>query len=194
MLQPIQFMFLMHIFSGLYNKSACLQVSTRGQGQRSININVFTVILTTRFSNTRFADDHFGLCPYVIKVQQDSCEKELKCYRSISWITLESPCTPGHLVASTCMCKADLCCFCCIIIVCTTNKIPRSQGSCRITSLHCITIAFLQTKVTHDNQNTSRCLLLTNSSCMHITKFGSSFCTLTISLFALSKQTSHAQN
>ena len=67
MLQPIQFMFLMHIlFSGLYNKSACLQVSTRGQGQRSININVFTVILTTRFSNTRFADDHFGLCPYFL--------------------------------------------------------------------------------------------------------------------------------
>ena len=66
MLQPIQFMFLMHIlFSGLYNKSACLQVSTRGQGQRSININVFTVILTTRLSNTtRFADDHFGLCPF----------------------------------------------------------------------------------------------------------------------------------
>ena len=52
------------LFSGLYNKSACLQVSTRGQGQRSININVFTVILTTRFSNTRFADDHFGLCPF----------------------------------------------------------------------------------------------------------------------------------
>ena len=39
------------LFSGLYNKSACLQVST----------------LTTRFSNTRFADDHFGLCPYFLE-------------------------------------------------------------------------------------------------------------------------------
>ena len=29
-----------------------------------MNINVFTVILTTRF--TRFADDHFGLCPYFL--------------------------------------------------------------------------------------------------------------------------------
>ena len=66
MLQPIQFMFLMHIIPGLYNKRACLQVSTQGQGQRSININVFTVILTTHFSNTRFADDHFGRCPYFL--------------------------------------------------------------------------------------------------------------------------------
>ena len=50
MLQPIQFINVFNayiLFSGLYNKSACLQVSTRGQGQRSININVFTVILTT---------------------------------------------------------------------------------------------------------------------------------------------------
>ena len=38
---------------------------TQGQGQRSININVFTVILTTHFSNTRFPDDHFGLCPWI---------------------------------------------------------------------------------------------------------------------------------
>ena len=33
----------------------CLQVSTQGQGQSSININVFTVIFTAHFSNTRFA-------------------------------------------------------------------------------------------------------------------------------------------
>ena len=69
MLQPIQFMFLMHIMYIILRPLQQtlvhgLQVSTRGQGQRSININVFTVILTTRFSNTRFADDHFGLCPY----------------------------------------------------------------------------------------------------------------------------------
>ena len=80
------------LFSGLYNKSACLQVSTWGQDQRSININVFTVILTTRFSNTRFADDHFGLCPYFFSSSWHSIlfslSYALSCQQNVS-IVLE---------------------------------------------------------------------------------------------------------
>ena len=64
MLQPIQFMFLMHIIPRPLQQKCMSKVSTQGQGQKSININVFTVILTTSFSNTCFADDHFGRCPY----------------------------------------------------------------------------------------------------------------------------------
>ena len=140
MLQPIQFMFLMHIMYIILRplQQKCmstLQVSTRGQGQRSININVFTVILTTRFSNTRFADDHFGLCPYFFLFHWQNKMSNIKVYTLCS-LFAQMPLAVTHQA----------------MLTVTDHLLCNIYVSCNIVYFHYVSILLYTRKINSNKQ------------------------------------------